>query len=230
MIKTVKAYKIALAMFGVTHAFSATAVNKVETKCTALQGFCSSIAPLTDDQAKAMIGVVWQKGCPVPLSDLRTVTASYKTFQGFEAIGSVVVHHRYAKPMQQALRQLYESNFPIESMAPMEVFGGDDERSRLANNTSVFNCRRVKGTRVYSEHAYGRAIDINPLQNPFVKLNEIKNNQTNGKFFDRASVVNKPGVIYPQSVPVKAFRQMGWAWGGYWRGNKDYQHFCATNR
>ncbi len=221
---------MAMTMFGMAIPFSVAALYKVETKCTTVQAFCSAIAPLTEDQTKAMIGVVWQKGCPVPLSDLRTVTASYKTFEGVEAMGSVVVHHRYAKQMQQALRQLYESNFPIESMKPMEVFGGDDERSRLANNTSVFNCRLVKGSRVYSEHAYGRAIDINPLQNPFVQLNDAKTNQSNRKFFDRLAVVNTPGVINPHSVPVKAFRQMGWAWGGNWRGNKDYQHFSATNR
>jgi poly-gamma-glutamate synthesis protein (capsule biosynthesis protein) len=130
----------------------------------------------------------------------------------------------------QALRQLFEANFPIKSMIPMEAFGGDDERAQLANNTSAFNCRVVKGSKVFSQHAYGRAIDINPLQNPFVKKKDSSSKTRDQRFIDRGAAAKIPGVIGPQSVPVKAFKQIGWSWGGNWRVNKDYQHFSATNR
>jgi hypothetical protein len=206
------------------------ASDKTKTACVGAQEFCSSIELLSENQIKAMVGVVWQKGCPVPLAELRVVNATHRTFKGFIAVGSVVVHQQYAKAMAQALRQLFEANFPIESMIPIEAFGGDDERAQLANNTSAFNCRVVKGAKAFSQHAYGRAIDINPLQNPFVKKKDSSSKTRDQRTIDRGTAAKLPGVIGPQSVPVKAFKQIGWSWGGNWRVNKDYQHFSATNR
>jgi D-alanyl-D-alanine carboxypeptidase len=223
---------IGLLFSTVTLLFSGFAVanDKLKTICAPTHEFCSSIETLSDKQRNAMIGVVWQMGCPVPLNDLRVVFASHRTFKGSIALGSVVVHQQSAKAVQQALRHLFEANFPIESMIPIEAFGGDDERSGLANNTSAFNCRVVDGTRVFSQHAYGRAIDINPLQNPFVKVKDHVRLNTDKRFLDRAASAKIPGVITAQSVAVKAFKQIGWGWGGSWRGNKDYQHFSAVNR
>jgi D-alanyl-D-alanine carboxypeptidase len=206
------------------------ASDKTKTACVAAQEFCSSIELLSEKQTKAMVGVVWQKGCPVPLAELRVVNATHRTFKGSVAVGSVVVHQQYAKAMAQALRQLFEANFPIESMIPIEAFGGNDERAQLANNTSAFNCRVVKGSKVFSQHAYGRAIDINPLQNPFVKKKDSSSKIPDQRFIDRGVAANLPGVIGPESIPVKAFKKIGWSWGGNWRVNKDYQHFSATNR
>ncbi len=209
---------------------SAFANDKAKTACVAAQEFCSSIESLSERQIKAMVGVVWQKGCPVQLAELRVVNATHRTFKGSVAVGSVVVHQQYAKAVAQVLRQLFEANFPIESMFPIEAFGGDDERAQLANNTSAFNCRVVKGSKVFSQHAYGRAIDINPLQNPFVKKKDSGRKSLDQRFVDRLAAAKVPGVIGPQSVPVEAFKQIGWSWGGNWRVNKDYQHFSATNR
>jgi hypothetical protein len=208
----------------------AAATDRQKDQCVPTKEFCSLIETLSDKQRKAMIGVVWHKGCPVSLNDLRIITASHRTFKGTVAIGSVVVHQQYAKAVQQALGQLFAANFPIESMIPIEAFGGDDERSGLANNTSAFNCRVVDGTKTYSQHAYGRAIDINPLQNPFVKLKDRARKDIDKRFFDRVAAAKTSGVITAQSAPVKALKQIGWGWGGNWRGNKDYQHFSAVNR
>jgi D-alanyl-D-alanine carboxypeptidase len=200
------------------------------TVCAKPELFCSSIRVLTDQQRKAMIGVVWQPGCPVSLDQLRVVTASHRTFNGSVEQGSLVVHRQHAIVVQQVFQKLFEANFPIQSMKPIENFGGDDERSMKANNTSAFNCRPIKSSKVFSEHAYGRAIDINPLQNPFAKAPKALGTTNNQDFHDRAAVAAKPGVITANSVPVKAFKQIGWGWGGRWRTNKDYQHFSATNR
>jgi hypothetical protein len=209
---------------------NAGAVENAKTTCPAGPAFCSSIDALSEQEIKAMTGVVWQQGCPVKLADLRVIRASHKTFKGAVAFGSVVVHYQHATAIEQVLRQLFETNFPIESMIPIEAFGGDDERSRLANNTSAFNCRTVEGARVFSQHAYGRAIDINPLQNPFVKTTQATLKRRDQPYVDRVASANKLGVIGPQTVPVKAFGQIGWGWGGRWRGNKDYQHFSANHR
>ncbi len=209
--------------------FNAAANETAKAVC-ATNEFCSSIKSLTDQQIKAMTGVVWKPGCPVALNDLRAITAKHRTFKGTEATGALVVHYRHASAIQQVLHQLYDANFPIESMIVMEAFNGDDEQSQLANNTSAFNCRPIKGSRAFSQHAYGLAIDINPKQNPFVKRSKDKVGTINREFYDRVASANKPGVVNSQSLPVKAFRQIGWGWGGRWRGDKDYQHFSAANR
>lgn len=209
---------------------SVFATEKSKTACVAAKEFCSSIELLSENQIKAMVGVVWQKGCPVQLAELRVVNATHRTFKGSIAVGSVVVHQHYAKALAQVLHQLFKANFPIESMIPIEAFGGDDERARLANNSSAFNCRVVKGSKVFSQHAYGRAIDINPLQNPFVEKQNSSRRIPDQRFIDRGVAAKLPGVIGPQSIPVKAFKKIGWSWGGNWRVNKDYQHFSATNR
>jgi hypothetical protein len=102
-------------------------------------------------------------------------------------------------------------------MELVEKFGGSDEASMAADNTSAFNCRRIAGTSRWSEHAYGRAIDINPVENPHVTA-----------AIDRSQL--RPGMIVADDVVVKAFAAIGWSWGGTWRSSKDYQHFSATGR
>jgi hypothetical protein len=205
-------------------------IEEPKPDCIVRKKFCSSIATLSDQQKRAMLGVVWHKSCPVALRQLRVVNATHRTFNGSVAMGYLVVHQRYAKSVQQVLAQLFEVEFPIESMIPMEAFGGDDERSVLANNSSAFNCRAVKGARALSEHAYGRAIDINPQQNPMVKANKPVTSTLDLSYLDRVASANRAGVIAPNSVPVKAFKQIGWGWGGHWRGVEDYQHFSVRNR
>ena len=89
------------------------------------------------------------------------------------------------------------------------------------NNTSAFNCRKVRGTNFWSEHAYGEAIDINPLWNPWVKGTKVlpKNSQ---KFVER---IARPGVMTEGSEVISVFEKQGWQWGSQKTGIKDYQHF-----
>ena len=115
-----------------------------------------------------MTGVSWRPGCPVPLRDLRVVTATHHGFDGRDHVGRVIVHRDVAPRILGVLRRLYADGFPIRRMAPVDAYGGSDFRSIEADNTSAFNCRFVDGTTRYSEHAYGRAIDVNPIENPYV--------------------------------------------------------------
>ena len=115
-----------------------------------------------------MTGVSWRPGCPVPLRDLRVVTASYRGFDGRAHTGRIVVHRDVARDVLAVLRRLYAAGFPIRRMVPVDAYGGSDFRSIEADNTSAFNCRYVDGTTRWSEHAYGRAIDLNPIENPYV--------------------------------------------------------------
>ena len=110
-------------------------------------------------------------------------------------------------------------------MEPIDVYGGDDMRSIKANNTSAFNCRAVTGGSGWSEHAYGRAIDVNPFVNPYVKGSTVLPPEA-ARFTDRSRT--DPGMIHAGDAVVDAFAARGWSWGGYWSSLKDYQHFSTT--
>ena len=123
--------------------------------------------------------------------------------------------------------RLYAAKFPIRWMVPIERFGGSDFRSIEADNTSAFNCRRVDGTTRWSNHAYGRAIDINPIENPYVSRSGTTSHRASRPFLSRRP---RPGMALPRGVLVRAFTAIGWGWGGTWSGVKDYQHFSASGR
>jgi hypothetical protein len=129
--------------------------------------------------------------------------------------------------MVSAFRRLYTARFPIHRMVTVDAYGGSDFRSIEADNTSAFNCRYVEGTSRWSEHAYGRAIDVNPIENPYV---------SGGRTSHRASVPYlrrspcRRGMACSGNVLVRAFASIAWGWGGYWSGAKDYQHFSASGR
>ena len=171
----------------------------------------------------------WRPGCPVPLEDLRLVTVRYWGFDGRPHMGELVIHERYAYAIVQVMHELYDAKFPIERMQLVDVYGGDDDRSMAANNTSAFNCRAVTGRPgVWSEHSYGRAIDINPVQNPYVTASGVVLPPAGQRYLDRTQAL--PGMIKPGDVVVRSFERIGWRWGGYWSDPKDYQHFSATGR
>jgi hypothetical protein len=167
----------------------------------------------------------WQTGCPVGLDDLRLVTVTYWGFDGRPHTGRLVVNHDAATAIVAALRSLYAARFPIRRMELVDHYGADDERSMAADNTSAFNGRKVPGTEVWSQHAYGRAIDIDPLENPEIASAKVDPPQA-APYVDRTQTVK--GMIHAGDVVVHAFAAVGWKWGGYWHSLKDYQHFSAN--
>ncbi len=170
----------------------------------------------------------WRPGCPVPVESLRLIRA---THYGFDAVvphqGSIVVHEDAVDTMVTVLHELFDARYPIERMEPVDVYGGSDEASMDANNTSAFNCRAATGGSGWSEHAYGRAVDLNPLQNPYVRGDTVLPPQS-ARFTDRTST--ERGVIHEDDAAVIAFARQGWEWGGHWSTLKDYQHFSASGR
>ena len=135
---------------------------------TTAPAFDGSVAPITADVA-ARMPHSWRPGCPVPLDQLRLLTLDYWGYDGAEHRGELVIHTDHADAMLGVFRTLYDQRFPIERMELVDAFGGDDFASTRANNTAAFNCRSVVGRPgSWSEHAFGRAIDVNPLVNPYV--------------------------------------------------------------
>jgi hypothetical protein len=169
----------------------------------------------------------WRPGCPVPLEDLRLLTLTHWGFDGGVHRGELVVHKDQARAVQDVFRALFRARFPIKRMQLVDVYGGDDDRSMAANNTSGFNCRGVAGGSSWSEHAYGRAIDINPIQNPEVRDGRVSP-PAGSRYLERSRRVR--GLIRADDAVVRAFAAVGWGWGGYWTSLKDYQHFSATGR
>ena len=190
--------------------------------------FSGSISPIAPALAKQMTGVSWRPGCPVPLRDLRLVTATHHGFDGRDHTGRVIVNRDVAAQMLRVLRRLYDDGFPIRRMTLVDAFGGSDFRSIEADNTSAFNCRFVDGTRRYSEHAYGRAIDVNPIENPYVTSAGTTSHPASRRYRRRTPF--RPGMAAEGHALVGAFDAAGWGWGGRWTGAKDYQHFSASGR
>lgn len=170
-------------------------------------------------------------GCPVPLGDLRHLEMTHRDFDGRARTGEMVVHRRWARQVTEVFGRLYAGGFPIARMRLVDDYRADDDRSMAANNTSGFNCRRVAGATSWSQHAYGEAIDINPVQNPYVRPGRI--DPPNGRAFatiDRSRAApDRLGVVRSGDLVVAAFRRIGWEWGGYW-ASPDYQHVAAPRR
>jgi hypothetical protein len=167
----------------------------------------------------------WRPGCPVAPADLRRVTVPHWGFDGRVRRGTLVVHRAHARHVLGVMRRLFRARFPIERMEPVEAYGSDDVRSMAANNTSAFNCRRLGDG--WSEHAHGRAIDINPLRNPMIR-DGVASPAAGARFADRSR--RAPGTIHAGDAVVRAFAAIGWGWGGDWRSPVDYQHFSASGR
>jgi hypothetical protein len=171
-------------------------------------------------------------GCPVPWAELRYLRLRYVGFDAKVHTGEMVVHEDYAEAVTEVFEQLYDARWPIRRMRLVDDFAGDDDRSMAANNTSGYNCRRVAGRDAWSTHSYGAAVDVNPVQNPYVRGSSVQP-QAGRRFavLDRSARADVPaGGIRAGDVVVRAFAGIGWEWGGDWSNSKDYQHFSATGR
>jgi hypothetical protein len=164
----------------------------------------------------------------VPVERLRLLTVSYWDFSGARRTGELVVHEDQAEQVLSVMKRLFELRFPIDRMELVDRYQGDDDRSAAADNTSAFNCRWVTGRPgVWSEHSYGWAIDLNPVQNPYVVSGKVSPPSA-ARYQDRSQKL--PGMIHAGDTVVRAFASIGWRWGGGWSNPKDYQHFSATGR
>lgn len=188
--------------------------------------FRGEIGPISGRVRKRMIGSSWHPGCPVGLSDLRLLKLRHRGFNGSIRRGYLVVHETAARRILSVFRRLFDSGFRIRRMRLVDAYGADDHRSMNADNTSAFNCREVAGRPgVWSRHAFGRAIDINPVENPYVAGDHVS--PARGRpFADRRP--RRKGMIARGTVVVRYFAAIGWEWGGFWSGERDFQHFSAS--
>ena len=168
----------------------------------------------------------WRVGCPVAISRLRLLGLGYWGFDGTAHRGQLVVSAAGAPAVVAAFRALWRARFPIHQMRLVDAFGGSDERSMQADNTSAYNCRAVPGTGgTWSQHAYGMAVDINPRENPEI-AGAVIDPTIAARYANRS--LHAKGMSHPGDIVVRAFRAVGWSWGGDWHSLKDYHHFSAN--
>jgi D-alanyl-D-alanine carboxypeptidase len=183
--------------------------------------FAHNVTPVT----RADLPHSWRPGCPVAPARLRRLRVSYWGFDGRAHMGTLIVHASVVGDLKKVFRRLYLAEFPIRRMRSVDVYGASDDRSMAADNTSAFNCRFVSGTTRWSMHAYGKAIDVNPVENPYVSGSRVQP-PAGRAFLNRSNV--RRGMAVRGGILVRSFSSVGWKWGGLWSGSPDYQHFSTT--
>jgi hypothetical protein len=192
----------------------------------------TSVKPLPAPVRSEVKARAWHTGCPVPLSGLRLLTVSYWGFDNRVHAGQLVVNKSAVAPLAKVFRQLFELRFPIHHMRLADMYGPPKGRPHDGDVSGSFECRQAvpspctggSGTGHWSMHAYGLAVDLNPVENPYVGCGMTRD-KTALSYLDRSNV--RRGMVTP--AVVRAFASVGWGWGGSWTGStKDYMHFSAN--
>ena len=200
----------------------------------AVAASAARVGPLPAALRAELTGLFWHKGCPVSLSRLRVLTIRHWGFDRREHTGQLVVNEDVAAPLARVFVKLYELRFPIRDLQLDDAYGPHRPVADEADVSDAFECRqavaspctssRSKGTGHWSEHAYGHAVDLNPVENPYVGCGMTRH-RASLPYLDRSRL--RRGMVTPDVVA--AFRSIGWGWGGSWSGaTKDYMHFSAS--
>jgi D-alanyl-D-alanine carboxypeptidase len=188
----------------------------------------SSVRPVPAWIRDLMRGSSWRPGCPVGLDQLRVVRVTFWGFDRQAHRGRLVVHRAVARDVARLFGTLYAARFPIRKIRLVDYYGANDKRSMKDDNTSAFNCRYRNGVCcTWSTHAYGKAIDINPVENPELWSGGISP-RNGASYRDRSH--KRKGMIFHGDVVWKAFHAIGWGWGGDWSWPVDYQHFSTNGK
>ena len=205
---------------------SSTSTTAPKTKTASFESSIEVIGSAL--KAQMIASGSWKSGDPVSLSQLRLIHVSYWGFDSKPHTGSLVVNAQWAAKLCTVFRKLYDARFPIRSMNLIDKYGASDRRSMNADNTSAYNGRWRGGTtNVWSMHAYGLAVDINTIENPWVYSSGVSPEA--GRAYTNRSLKTK-GMIHAGDVVVQAFASIGWTWGGSWSTSKDYQHFSSNGQ
>ncbi|NUT98365.1 MAG: M15 family metallopeptidase [Saccharothrix sp.] len=212
---------VSVASAGVTPA-SAVPAQTVELAAPAGSGLRPYVAVIRPVTAKRLASS-WREGCPVGPDQLRLISLDFVGFDGAVHRGELVVNAALAVEVARVFADLYFDRFPIQRMETIEKYDSDDDASMAANNTSAFNCRPITGGTAWSNHSYGRAIDINTVQNPYISRSGTVYPPNGAPYVDRTQ--DLPGMIHAGDATEQAFTTRGWTWGGFWTTPIDYQHF-----
>jgi D-alanyl-D-alanine carboxypeptidase len=194
----------------------------------------ASVTPLPADVRAQLVPEFWHPGCPVPLSRLRVLTVRIWGFDRKPHTGQLIVNEDVTDKLALVFRKLYALRFPIRHMQIADYYGPKSQQPKDTDVSEAFECRQASAspcgglgkrtTGHWSQHAYGHAVDLNPVENPYVGCG-MSRDPLAQSYRDRSHV--RPGMVTP--AVVSAFRAIGWGWGGSWAGDtKDYMHFSAS--
>lgn len=181
--------------------------------------------PIPPEVESRIRGISYPEGATISLDELRYLRLSYRDFDGVSKNGEMICNQRIADDLVDIFRKLWLAEYQIRSIQLIDEFGGSDDASMEADNTSCFNYRPVSGGTRLSNHALGLAIDVNPLENPYIKGDKVLP-VTAESFVDRSR--DFPHKIDKEDLCYQLFTAHGFAWGGDWHSLKDYQHFEKT--
>ena len=187
-----------------------------------------SINEIPDSVWHRMQGKTYQPNDVIGRKNLRYLKLLHWDYDGKTHHGEMVCNRLIARRLIRIFMELYRQHYPIQRIRLADDYDADDERSMSLNNTSCFNFRVVSGTTKLSKHAQGLAIDINPLYNPYIHLNNGKVEPANGKPYATNRTANRKlpvPFINTSDLCYRLFIQHGFRWGGAWKTVKDYQHF-----
>lgn len=188
-------------------------------------GFTAEDIP--DNIVKMISGVSYKENNKVKLSDLAYLQVRYYDFGHKVQSGELIVARKLAEEVLDIFYELFEAEYEIEKIRLVDYYDADDERSMTDNNSSAFNFRVVADTNTLSAHSFGRAIDINPLINPYIVGDKVM--PANGvQYADRDKEFDHK--IDRTDLCYCIFKRHGWKWGGEWQNSKDYQHFYKERK
>jgi hypothetical protein len=196
---------------------------------TTSSAFESYITHITPQIKQRMVeGNSWKQGCPVQLKDLRYLRIKHINFHGEDQMGEIIVHKEVSSEVTEIFEALYDVGYPINKMKLVSDYKANDWQSIEADNTSAFNCRTATGSKKWSKHSYGKAIDINPIENPYISRKGYISHEASKTYRNRMhkkSTYGDKAILLKNDDAVQIFKKYGWKWGGDWTGIKDYQHF-----
>ena len=207
-----------VALGGIPHA-SAGQTARTQPRLSPFHSHVQSLpAPLKAGLKKHL----WHPGCPTPLSQLRLLTVGFVGFDRQAHTGELVVNANAAGPLRKVFGRLYHLRFRIREMQPL-TDSGDDTASFECRDAASSPCPGTPPTHTWSEHAYGEAVDVNPIENPYTGCGHTRE-KASIPYLNRSH--HRPGMV--TAAVVEAFASVGWGWGGNWSGTNDYMHFSAT--
>lgn len=186
------------------------------------KGYVFFSQPIPEAVKARMDGKSMPETAKIGYDELRYLTLYHYDFDGKIRQGEMVCNKAIAHDLLCIFRTLFAEAYPINSIRLVDDFDASDEASMQANNSSCFNYRTIAGSWRLSQHAFGMAVDINPLQNPCVKGSRIRPS-TATDYVDRTK--DFAHKIDNDDFCKKTFESYGFRWGGRWRSVKDYQHF-----
>ena len=187
---------------------------------------CFEALEIPEDVWVRMQGRTFKPNPHIGREDLRYLRLLHWDYDGRIHLGEMVCNAAVAHELVDIFRQLYQARYPVGRMVLPDVYGADDELQMRANNTSCFCYRPVSGTGKLSKHAYGLAVDLNTLYNPYVGTRggrRFVQPSTAEAYTDRSKAFRYK--IDRDDLAYRLFTSYGYTWGGSWRSVKDYQHF-----